>query len=112
MTTCHRYMLATLLTLAIMGTSALGKTKLIQSWADPSVTNYKFSKLLTVAIIDAPEIRRIAEAAMARVEAGQSPLSLRQSHGILFTRVELRDSGDCPPIFDSGGSGYSLNCHG
>jgi len=70
MTTCHRCMLAAILTLtlAIMGTSALGKgkTKLIQSWADPSVTSYKFSKLITVAIIDAPEIRRIAEAAMAR----------------------------------------------
>jgi hypothetical protein len=66
MTTCNRYLLAALLFAGMMCTGALGKTKLIQSWADPSVKSYKFSKVLTVAIIDAAEIRRIAESAMAR----------------------------------------------
>jgi hypothetical protein len=66
MTTCNRYMLAALLSAGMICTGALGKTKLVQSWADPSVKNYKFTKVLTVAIIDAPEIRRIAESAMAR----------------------------------------------
>ncbi len=66
MTTCIRYVLAALLSVGMICTSASGKTKLVQSWADPSVKNYKFSKVLTVAIIDAPEIRRIAESAMAR----------------------------------------------
>ncbi len=66
MTTCNRYVLAALLSAGMICTSASGKTKLVQSWADPSVKTYKFSKVLTVAIIDAPEIRRIAESAMAR----------------------------------------------
>jgi hypothetical protein len=66
MTTWKRYVVATLLSAGMICTSALGKTKLIQSWADPSVKSYHFSKVLTVAIIDVPEFRRIAEAAMAR----------------------------------------------
>jgi hypothetical protein len=66
MTTCKSYILVALLSAGMICASALGKTKLIQSWADPSVKNYQFSKVLTVAIIDVPEFRRIAEAAMAR----------------------------------------------
>jgi len=66
MTTCDRYMLGALLCAGVICSSAFGKTKLIQSWADPSVKNYHFGKVLTVAIIDVPEFRRIAEAAMAR----------------------------------------------
>jgi hypothetical protein len=66
MTTCKHCMLAALLTIGMICTSASAKTKLIQSWADPSVKSYQFTKVLTVAIIDAPEIRRIAESAMAR----------------------------------------------
>jgi len=66
MATCKRYMLTALLSAGMICTSALGKTKLVQSWADPSVKSYKFSKVLTVAVIEAPEIRRIAESAMAR----------------------------------------------
>jgi hypothetical protein len=45
---------------------AQGKTKLLQSWADPSAGQYQFKKLLAVAVIQHPDIRRDAEQAIVR----------------------------------------------
>jgi hypothetical protein len=62
----NRWMLAMLLFAGIMGTNALGKTKLVRSWADPSASNYQFSKVLVIAMIDHAETRRTAEATIAK----------------------------------------------
>jgi hypothetical protein len=62
----NRWILTALLSVGIMGTSALGKTKLVQSWADPSAANYQFSKVLAVAVVERPEIRRTAEGAIVK----------------------------------------------
>jgi|WetSurSiteA1Bulk_404760.scaffolds.fasta_scaffold09741_2 hypothetical protein len=62
----NRWMLAVLLFAGIMGTNALGKTKLIQSWADPSAPNYRFTKMIVIAMIEHAETRRTAEATIAK----------------------------------------------
>jgi hypothetical protein len=61
----RKLVLMTLLA-GLMVPMASGKTKLVQSWADPTAGNYHFKKLLTVAVIENADIRRIAERAMVR----------------------------------------------
>jgi hypothetical protein len=46
--------------------SLSAKTKLVQSWADPEASDYQFSKVLALAVLDNAELRRRAEAAMVR----------------------------------------------
>jgi hypothetical protein len=58
-------MLAALLALTMICAAASAKTKLTKTWADPSAANYTFTKVLVAAVIDHPEVRRNAEAAMA-----------------------------------------------
>ncbi len=45
---------------------AQGKTKLVQSWADPTAANHQFKKVIAMAVIDNAELRRRAEDAMVR----------------------------------------------
>ena len=66
MSNYNRWMLVVLLVIGITGASALGKTKLVQSWVDPSASSFQPSKVLAVAVIDNLQIRRIAEDAMVR----------------------------------------------
>ncbi len=44
--------------------AAGGKTKLVQSWVDPTAGNYHFKKVIAIAVIENDEIRRITEQAM------------------------------------------------
>jgi hypothetical protein len=59
-------LLPVLLLVTLMMPAAQGKTKLLQSWADPSAGQYQFKKLLAVAVIQHPDIRRDAEQAIVR----------------------------------------------
>ncbi len=59
----HRWILS----LAVLVcTNAFAKTKLVQSWADPSAAGYAFNKVLAMAVIENAEIRRVAEAAIVK----------------------------------------------
>jgi hypothetical protein len=99
MKTYNRCMLAALLSVGIAGTSALGKTKLVQSWADPSVANYKFSKVLALAVIDNPDIRGRAEAAIVRnikkIKATPSAVILQkgEERDVETAKRKLREGG-------------------
>jgi hypothetical protein len=59
-------MLTLAVSAGILSANLSAKTKLVQSWADPSAANYKFSKVLTVAVIENNELRRRTESAMVR----------------------------------------------
>ncbi len=59
-------LLPVLLLVSLMMPLAQGKTKLLQTWADPAAGQYQFKKLLAVAVIQNPDIRRAAELAIAR----------------------------------------------
>ncbi len=66
MTIAYRRILLAVLLACLTVPVASGKTKLVQSWVDPAAGNYRFKKLITVAVIQNADIRRIAERALAR----------------------------------------------
>jgi hypothetical protein len=75
------------------------KTKLVQSWADPDASNYQFSKVLALAVLDNAELRRRAESAMVRnikrVKAipSQTVLPEGAERDVELTKKMLRDEG-------------------
>jgi hypothetical protein len=61
-----RCMLVITVSAGLLCTNLSAKTKLVRSWADPAAANYKFSKVLTLAVIENNELRSRAESAMAK----------------------------------------------
>jgi hypothetical protein len=62
----YRKWIPVLLVFGLMVPVARGKTKLVQSWVDPSAGNYQFKKLIAIAVITNPDIRSTTERAMVR----------------------------------------------
>jgi hypothetical protein len=61
----YRRILIFVVLAGLLATNGFAKVKLVQSWADPSATNYQFSKVLTVVVLENEEMRRIGENALA-----------------------------------------------
>lgn len=97
--THSRWVSALVLAVLVSGTIASGKTKLIQSWADPAAAGYKFTKFVAVAVIDHPDLRSAAEAAMVRnikrVEAVPSGKVLQEAdrRDVESAKKRLREQG-------------------
>ncbi len=66
MKSLNRVWISVLLVLGLIVPAAGGKTKLVQSWVDPTAGSYQFEKVVAIAGVTNPDIRRITEQAMVR----------------------------------------------
>ena len=99
MTNLCRRLMPVLLVVTMIVPVAQGKTKMLQSWVDPSVGQYQFKKILAVAVIDNADIRRQAEEAIVRnVRRGKgypsiSILTQGSERDMEGTKRKLREAG-------------------
>ncbi len=99
MSKTYRWPLILVLSATILAANLLAKTKLVQSWADPSAAGYTFSKVLAMAVMDNADIRRAAEDAIVgnikRVKAIPSSTVLKQGEerDVESLKRKLREDG-------------------
>ena len=99
MTIYCRWMLVFVFSAVLLCTSVSAKTKLVQSWADPSAKGYTFSKVLAMVVLDNEEMRRVAETAVVsnikKVKAipAYKVLTNGEERDVERAKVKLREEG-------------------